>query len=70
MAGILIISGDFTLGQKVRMLRVARRWRQIDLATMAGVQPSAVSALERDCRMYPGDKLRILESLGLDMDDE
>jgi transcriptional regulator with XRE-family HTH domain len=54
-----------TLGQKVRISRIARRWTQHDLAYESRVQQGNVSALERDLVVYPSAKARILSVLGL-----
>lgn len=59
-----------TLGQRVRISRVARRWRQEDLADEACVTQAQVSALERDLPLYPEAKRRILVSLGLEIEDD
>jgi transcriptional regulator with XRE-family HTH domain len=60
-----LFSEPLTLGQKVRIIRIARRWTQDDLAYQAGVQQTYVSALERDLRVYPLAKERILTALDL-----
>ncbi len=52
-----------TLGQKVRIARIVRRWTQDDLAYEANVTQANVSALERDLRVYPAAKERILKAL-------
>jgi len=35
------------LGRKIRLLRLQKRWRQIDVATLAGVSRGLVSSIER-----------------------
>lgn len=62
---IFIFDNALTLGQKVRIARIARRWTQDDLAYEAGVSQANVSAVERDLRVYPLAKERILRVLGL-----
>ena len=57
---------DETLGMKARLARIARRWRQVDLAYFADVAQHQVSALERDAPVYPASRERILAALGLE----
>lgn len=38
---------DLRLGSTVRVVRMRRRWRQVDLGKAAGVSPSLVSRIER-----------------------
>ncbi|MBI4282472.1 MAG: helix-turn-helix domain-containing protein [Chloroflexi bacterium] len=63
---ILALDKDLSLGLRVRLARIARRWRQVDLAAAAGVSQRSVSALELDHRLYPGEKVSILAALGLE----
>jgi len=65
MVEIFIFPGALTLGAKIRMARVGRHWRQVDLASQANVPQTAVSALERGLNIYPAAEKRILQSLGL-----
>ena len=60
---IFLFKEPLTLGQKVRIARIARRWTQEDLAYEAQVTQANVSALERDIRVYPAAKQRILKVL-------
>ncbi len=69
MTEIFLFDRTLTLGQKVRIGRIARRWTQDDLAYEAQVTQGAVSALERDLTLYPAAKHRILKALGL-LDEE
>lgn len=62
---VFIFSELLTLGQKVRIARIARRWTQDDLAYEAQVTQANVSAVERDLRVYPAARQRILSILGL-----
>ena len=62
---ILFLQG-VTLGQRVRIARMLKRWRQSDLAEFAGVSQANVSALERDCPVYPAARQRLLDTLGLE----
>ena len=62
---VFLFSEPLTLGQKVRIARIAKRWTQADLAYASGVQQGYVSALERDLKVYPRAKKRILSALGM-----
>jgi len=66
MAEVLIIPEDLTLGQKIRILRIARRWSQQDLADEALVTQGEVSSIERDCRVAQPAKQRLLRALELE----
>ncbi len=65
MPEVFVFDGLLTLGQKVRIARITRRWTQDDLAYEALVTQGVVSALERDLKIYPAAKQRILAVLGL-----
>jgi transcriptional regulator with XRE-family HTH domain len=54
-----------SLGTTVRIERIRRRWRQSDLALAADVTQADVSQLERDRKVVPSRRLRILEALGI-----
>ena len=60
---VFIFYEPLTLGQKVRIARIARRWTQDDLAYEAQVTQANVSALERDLRVNLGARRRILKVL-------
>lgn len=62
---VFFFNEALTLGQKVRIARIARRWTQDDLAFEAGVTQANVSGLERDLRVFPSAKERILRALRL-----
>ena len=55
-----------TLGTTVRIERIKRRWRQQDLALAAKASQSDVSQLERDRKVIPSRRLRILDAPGID----
>ena len=55
-----------SLGTTVRIERIKRRWRQQDLALAAKVSQADVSQLERDRKVIPSRRLRILDALGID----
>jgi transcriptional regulator with XRE-family HTH domain len=63
---VFLFNQPLTQGQKVRIARIARRWTQDDLAFEAQVTQGLVSALERDLRVYPAAKERILQALELE----
>jgi transcriptional regulator with XRE-family HTH domain len=65
MTEVFLFRDQLTLGQKVRITRIAKRWTQTDLAYEAGVPQGCISALERDRKVYPSAKKRILDLLGL-----
>lgn len=66
---ILILTG-ISEGQKVRLTRLSRGLRQIDVASMANVNTIDVTRLEKDRYLLPTRRKRILAVLGLDDDDE
>ena len=53
---------------KVRLERIRRQWRQIDLAEKAGVTQAEVSAFERGLYIIPSARHRVL--IALDLLDE
>ena len=67
---VFLFNEPLTLGQKVRIARIARRWTQSDVAYEAHVTQAQVSRLERDLSVYPAYKKRILQCLELDNDNE
>ena len=60
---VVLFNEPLTLGQRVRIARIARRWTQDDLAYESDVTQANVSALERDLRVHPTAKQRILRVL-------
>ena len=67
--GILVLS-NVSEGQKVRLARLAKGLRQIDVASMANVNTIDVTRLEKARYLLPTRRKRILAVLGLDDDDE
>ena len=63
---IFTIPFQLTLGQKARLLRIARGMRQFELAALADTSPSMVSALERDRKVYASARIRLIQVLGLE----
>jgi len=66
--GILVLS-DVSEGQKVRLTRLAKGLRQIDVASMANVNTIDVTRLEKDRYVLPMRRKRILAVLDL-LDDD
>ena len=74
---VLFLEGSRTLGAKVRLLRLDRKWSQGELACFATdhfrslgfprrkVTPADVLYLEKDWRIFPAKKAAILTCLGL-----
>ena len=62
---VLVLS-DLTLGKRIRLARVARGWRQIDVASMAQVPAMAVSYAEMDQPIKRWKLKRILAVLELE----
>lgn len=54
------------LGDQVRVHRVARHWRQADLADVAGVSQAQVSDLERGEYVPLSIRRKVLRVLGLE----
>jgi hypothetical protein len=61
---ILILSG-INEGQKVKLTRLAKGLRQIDLASIAKVNPIDITRLEKGRYVLPTRRKRILEALGM-----
>jgi transcriptional regulator with XRE-family HTH domain len=54
---------------KVRLERIRRQWRQVDLAEKAGVTQAEISAFERGLYIIPSARRRVLVALDL-LDEE
>ncbi len=61
---ILVLTG-ISEGQKIRLTRLSRGLRQIDVASQANVQPIDITRLEKDRYVLPTRRKRILTVLGL-----
>ncbi|MDD5701308.1 MAG: hypothetical protein PHU23_04570 [Dehalococcoidales bacterium] len=61
----IVILSNLTEGQKVRLTRLSKGLRQIDLAALAKVNMGDICALEKDRYLRKSRKLKILEALGL-----
>lgn len=64
MNDILVLDG-LTLGQKVKLTRLSKGLRQIDVASQATVQPIDICRLEKDRHVRPTHLKRILAVLGM-----
>ncbi|MFQ6026582.1 MAG: helix-turn-helix domain-containing protein [Dehalococcoidia bacterium] len=65
---VLTIDGTLSIGKRVRLLRMARDWRQVDLAFACRCTPNAISLIETDT-YYPATIMpRISEVLGTDLE--
>ena len=60
------VASGLSPGLCARLARVAKRLRQYEVAQLAGVPPSAVSALENDRDLPPVWRRRIGQILDLD----
>ena len=63
---VFVLEGPLSLGDRCRLIRVSRNFKQHQVAFAAGVSPSDVSMLERDLPVAPAAKRRILATLDLD----
>jgi transcriptional regulator with XRE-family HTH domain len=63
---ILILSG-ISEGQKVKLTRLAKGFRQIDLASIAKENPIDITRLEKGRYVLPTRRKRILEALGMEV---
>ena len=70
MVSVISFDRELTMGEKVRFVRLSKRWRQIDVAAIVRCSPSDVSCLERDTIIPPGVRRRILDALGIEDDGE
>ena len=68
MVSIFTLDREVSLSERIRITRVVKNWRQIDVAAVARCSPADVSRLERGVPIPPGVKTRILDALGVDLD--
>jgi transcriptional regulator with XRE-family HTH domain len=68
MASDLVVLSNLTEGQKVRLTRLSKRLRQVDLASLANVNLGDITAIEKDRFLRKSRKQRILQALGLSED--
>jgi len=67
MTNEFFIATNVSPGKLVRLERVHRGLRQVDLAEIAGVTQAEISAFERGSYVTPVVRHRILKSLGFDL---
>ena len=61
----IAIFTNLSEGQRVRLIRLSKGLRQIDLASLAGVNLADITAIEKDRYLQKTRKQRILSSLEL-----
>jgi len=64
----IFIATGLTEGEKVRIARLIKRLRQVDIASLAKVNLCEVTALEKDRYIRNHRKVAILQILGLLLD--
>jgi len=69
MTDEFFIATNVSPAMMIRLERIRRGWRQVDLAERADVTQTEVSALERGLYVIPSARHRILAVLGL-LDDD
>ena len=62
--GFLVLDG-LTFGRRVRLARIAKGWRQIDLAAAAGLSPVDIVNMEHDRSVHFWKAKRAVVALGL-----
>ena len=65
----IFIASGLSDGERIRLARLAKWYRQIDVACLAGVTVEEVTGAEKDRYVEPERKARILKVVGL-LDDE
>ena len=65
MASDVLVLTGISEGQRVRLTRLSKGLRQIDLASMAKVNPIDITRLENDRYVLPIRRKRILSALEL-----
>ena len=69
MTSELFIASNISRSLLVRLERISRGWRQLDLAEKAGVTQAEVSALERGRYVIPIVRRRIYQTLELNVEE-
>ncbi len=70
MSGDIFVTSGLSEGGRIRLARLAKWLRQVDVASLAGVSLVEVTNAEKDRYVTPERKERILKLLGLDNDNE
>lgn len=66
----ILVLTDISEGMKIRLLRLSKGLRQIDVASQANVQPIEITRLEKGRYVLPTHRKRILAVLGMDDGNE
>jgi transcriptional regulator with XRE-family HTH domain len=66
----ILVLTDISEGMKIRLIRLAKGLRQIDVASQANVQPIDITRLEKGRYVLPTRRKRILAVLGLGNENE
>ena len=66
----ILVLTEVSEGLKIRLIRLAKGLRQIDVASKANVQPIDITRLEKNRYVFPTRRKRILAVLGLDNNNE
>lgn len=61
----IFIANGLSEGERIRLARLAKWYRQIDVACLAGVTIEEVTNTEKDRYVTPERKARILKVVGL-----
>jgi hypothetical protein len=61
----IFVADGLSEGDKVRLARVVRKLRQVDVASLARVNPCEVTAIEKNRFIRKASRERILLTLGL-----
>jgi len=69
MGNQIFISSGLSEGEKIRLARLAKWYRQIDVASLAGVTVNEITNAEKDRYVTRERKERILKVVGL-LEDE
>lgn len=62
----VIVLDNLTFGRRVRLARIAKGLRQIDVASVTGLTPADVCNIERDRPVHRWKMKRILAALDLE----
>ena len=65
MSGDIFITSGLSEGEKIRLARLAKWLRQVDVASLAGVSLVEVTNAEKGRYVTPERKERILKIVGL-----
>ena len=66
----ILVLTNVSEGQKIRLTRLAKGLRQIDVASKANVQSIDITRLEKGRYVLPTRRQRILNVLGMDNEND